>query len=510
MGYGAKGYRGSVSLEMEERRGPEYVSAAEWSARRHRKRRRLTWIVSPMLGTALAIAFVQVWMPQRTAASRIARLSEVLSKPPPHRIHEYRITPEREELLRMDMIAGPMRKTELYDGEIVLLSTGDGPATAYERAANRLRDHQGTVLVKAATARLLSDCTDLQAKVVSRSPTSISVQLRDKRHEILLGKSGYPRAWTTYYETDRGMEPLSKTLVEWSGVDWRVDPEAFAAQEATQSAYRVTPDEMANPYDENAVAVAEAGEVTILRAEVSRLGDLVIAYRSSFERPYFEVSDGTGAVYGAVPLYDDQTRTADGTEFINESLAVRLGDAPKWPLRFSITIRNYDPRIGAAGTESRVVGTWATKFAAPSAWGWPQYWFIGPMTDRPYYSFERNRAYYRSLMYQNALRRPNGELVLTINGSTEGVPNPAGLHRQAGDAVAAIRDLRDVLRMRAEYDGGRLSVAQMYLTLAQLEIKAGRKDDARRTLAYLSKRPEVDSDLLLAEDIGQLAKEFEE
>ncbi len=489
---------------MEERKGPDYIPASIWMAKRERSRRRVRWSVPPLIGIGLAVLFVRVWVPQRAAETKVDELVRFVRFHPEYRTQEYRLFPDHEELVRRDFVEKARRRSEMLGGEVVFMNLNTGWDPVIERTPGIFRRHMGATLVNAGPVRLIADCIDMASEVSTGPQGSVIVTVRSRQHQIFFNPDGSPKEWTTSIKTDRAMEAMVRTTVEW-GLS---DPKAFDATAAMAGSTEVSEQTRRSPFEGRSKPLAVVGDLTILRAHVNALGDLVIAYRSRVEKPAFTIVDQRGRSYASVPLYTDGG-DGDGT-FVNESLCFPLDDAkPTWPVEFTVVARTYDPRLGEAGVPPEVMGTWKGSFKGATCSYWPPHWFNGPMADRPYLSFFRNRSYQRALALQEAMRTTDNRVVDAKNGTAVGHETKT-LHKDPKDLTAAIGEMRNVIRYRAEVDGGSISLSQLYLTLARMEKASGELDDARRTVRFLLEDRQFRQDQFVIADAELLAKELEE
>lgn len=483
---------------MEERRGPEYIPARLVAEKRQHTRRRLRWLSPPLLGIGLAAAFYSYWAPRQTLQTQVERMIDAIRTNQEFHAVEYRGQPrDREYALREDFVSGARRKFVLFNGEVAMFIPTSGPVTVFERGPFTVRHHIGSLLSNPAPLRLLSECIDQAASFSMGSEGLLVLNIRNRRTLITLDRLGRPERWTTYFRTDRGEEVLSRVNVEWGKVE-----EAQLNPDLTvESAEEVplTPDSA--PYQMDAKTIGTAGPCDFVTLATTSNGDLVLIHRSKVESLFFEVTDDRGTSYEPAAFY--ATRITARKEYTAETLCLRPATSKvSWPLNLTINVRNFDPRFQVDGMQNKVLGSYKASFSKPTYAFAPPYWFPQHATDRPYFDYLRNRAYRRALAVLDRVR----------SEKRSGKKDLAALEKVQADALygGAISDLREVIRLRAEYEGGgTMPMARLYVNLAELQAAAGLTGDAMRAIEYALELTRTGrSDPAVAAEAEQVAKDL--
>jgi hypothetical protein len=234
---------------------------------------------------------------------------------------------------------------------------------------------------------------------------------------------------------------------------------------------------------------------------VTSAGDAFLIHRSKLDNLYFEVLDDRGARYEPAEFYS--TLITERREHTAETLCMRPGDSRvSWPLVLTINVRNFDPRTQIDGMASKILGSHKVTFSKPTYSFAPSYWFPQHATDRSYFDYLRNRHYQRALVVLNRVRaeRRSGKREL------------AAIEKAEADALfaSAIRDLREVIRLRAEFEGGgTLPLPRLYVGLAELQAAAGLTGDAAKAIEYAQEIARLGrGDAALVAEIDQIAKDL--
>ncbi len=463
---------------MEERRGPEYIRASAWQAKRKRTHQRTWWMLGPAAGIAAGIIFVQFYLPQRAAANTVTRLIRRLPHVFKYHAIEYRMRADGStSVLREEFSQGQERRVELF-GSVVLLSQ---EGLVFERATQTLRSFNGASLANTAPMRLASDLyAPTGTKISVGSNHAIIVQTPTRKVLLKMDEQGTrPTEWITYYKTERGFEPLSRTLIEYG--DQR--PALFTTV-GLGSGKPVAYDEQPDPFAKDAKPIqtfrAGENEYSVLRADVNSRGDLIVLGSTNLDRPFVEIHDDQGHHFAPNEMYGSSI--GEGGPVYSQQLGIRLEDTPlKWPVTYTFSVRSYDPRYKVGGSANVSLGTYKVTFAKPTCYLSPTTWFGTYAADKPYFDFERTRHYRLALMYQNAMRTNQNVLVDTLNGGAADTGD-ANLHKNPRDTETAIDEMREVIRSRAEFDSGTLTVAALYISLAELYQAADRKPEALASL----------------------------
>lgn len=486
-------------MPMEERRGPEYIPARLLLEKRTRSKKRVRWLIPPLLGVGLAFAAYGYWSPRQSLQGKIEKLMANLRTHQDYHAVEYRgQSRDREYALREDFVKGARRKYVLFNGEVTMYIPISGTTTVFEKGPFSVRHHSGSLVSAAAPQRLLADLIDQNSQIDAGQDGGLSLTLRNRRTEIKLSPSGLPTAWTIYHRTEKGEEILSRFAVEWDNIqDSQLEPD-LTIESAEE--IKLTPD--GAMYREEAPAVAKAGPIEFVVLAPTSQGDLIAIHRSASQSLFLEVQDEHGGTYEPAAFFGP-SRNSDRSKFMGESLCIRSSSAkPSWPLNLTIKVWNFDPKMKIEGVDAKLLATYPATFSKPVYSYAPSYWFAAHASDRPYFDFLRNRHYRRALA---TLTRVRAE-------KRSGKRDLAALEKAQSDALfaSAIGDLREVVRLRAEFEGGgTLPMARLYASLAELQSAAGLTGEAAKAIDYAQELARTGrSDANLVAEIEQVAKDL--
>lgn len=489
----------------EERRGPEYVHAHVVQRKQERAKRNFAFALLPMAGIGLAILFTSVILPGRRSEDQYTRLVRAIRGSSATHTVEYRPTNDREILLREDWINGPRRRLEYFGGQFIVYHfSQDTGAEDYihEIGPNILRKHNGANLITPAVERLLADLRGREVVSTNTLPDgNLEVTTRRKRLIITMDpNSGRPTHWLTLVPTDRGYELLTRTEAEYS-----VDPSKLDYDRNISSATKVDMTTHPDPFRLQTPAIANLDTgIDVVTVDVNSLGDVFYTYRSPVDRPYIEVTDNKGHTYSPMDIY--QTSRV-GDLYVGEQLALRMNQVhAEWPITITLRSRDLDPRRGSKGAPGKA---YQLKFDRPSCFMTPTHWFQIYLSDAPLYSYQRTRHYRKALVLQNAMATPEGKFVDTLSGGAASLEQSDNLRKEPEYLQQAIREARQSLQVRAEFDGGRLSSARMYLVLMELYSTLGNLEDARKVADFARGMVrEGRADSTVAVEIERAAKEL--
>lgn len=486
---------------MIERRGPDYVRPEIWQAVQAKRQRRVRITMVPVVLAVLGVTVASLLMPARIAQGQLDKMMAAARAEPSFHAIERRAG-EQAGILREEYVHQDSRRILMFDGEVELLMGGHGVALASERMPSVRRRHMGSITTLDTVDRLLLDCErPWTVRVVEEG--RLEVTTRDKKFEITQDSRGRPIAWQTSYRNEIGFHPLWETTVEYGPVS----PANFD--------HTINAVSLVDHVDPNAAVFTqetvlhEIGDVALTAINVNRLGDLIFVSLGRYERPYVEVVNAQGQRLSPHTL--QSTLWRDRRLYRSEVMAIRLQTEPvQWPVEYTVRIRNYDPRFKVQGFPNRVVGEKTFRFEKPTCVSAPPYWFGRVMSDQPYFDYLSQRAYRLATVFQNAMRTKDGHLVDTMTGGAVG-RSEADLIKSPIDTARAIDELRQVLRLKAEFDNNTLPLSQLYVQLAALYVAAGYKEQAKSALQFVQSRTRyarVDASILA--EMERLTKELEE
>lgn len=488
----------------EDRRGPEYVHAHVVQRKHQNVKRNLTFAVFPLIGIGLAVLFTSVILPGRRSEDQYTRLVRAIRGTNVAHTIEYRPNRANDVILREDWLMGPRRRLEYFGGQFVAYhfsQDGRGTDYIYERGPKVLRKHAGSTLITPAIERLM---TDLRWREVisTRSLPDGTLDVLTRRKRLLITMdpaSGRPTRWITLVSTDRGEEVLLRTEAEYT-----VDPEKLKYDDEIWGGNTVDMARLPDPFDRQSTAVATLGsDVELLTFDINQYGDIFYAYRSIVDRPYIEVTDSQGHSFSPVDIY--QTSRA-GARYVGEQLALRMEQAPAaWPVTVTLRSKALDPRLSSRQGE---VKEFTLRFDRPTCFMAPSHWFKIYVSDSPLYDYERTRHYRRTLVLQNAMRTPEGKLVDTLSGGASALEPTDTLRKDPADLQRAVTEARQTLRVRTEFDGGRLATARVYLLLIELYMALESREEARKVVEFTRGMVrDGRADSFVAAEIERAAKE---
>ena len=493
----------------EQRRGPEYVPAHIVQKKREKIRRNFSWLLIPVVGIGLAYFVTSVILPQQRSGDQYSRLRRSLRGVGEFHSIEFRPTGERETILREEWVVNARRRLEYFGGQFVILhysQDGKSEDLIYEPAAKLVRRHRGAVLAGTAPERLLNDLTDRDVKTYAGPDGTLMVETRRRKHEIVTDPaSGRPISWKTFYFTDQGDELLSRTEVDYGDFDrakMDIEPEILTAK-------KVDFDELPNRYSSDTAPIATIGggaeQFHLQTLDINALGDVFYVYRSPYERPFVEVNVGQ-IQYSGMDMF---TGNRDERGYVGERLAIRLSDPQlTWPLTVKITVRS-DPRFESGVATGKVLGSFTRTFDHPTCFMAPAQWFGTYVADGPLYDYQRTRHFRLAQVFQNMMRRPDGNMVDTMAGGAAALEQTKDLKKNPADLQSAVFHGRQVLRVRAEYDAGRLSMARVYVLLAEVHLALDERELARKAIAFAQGMVrEGRADAFTASEIDRAAKEL--
>lgn len=492
----------------QERRGPEYVHAHVVKQRRSRVRRNFSLAVFPLLGVGLAIVFASVILPHRRSEDQYGRLLEALRRGSTSHTIEFRPTRDREIILREDWILGTRRRLEYFGGQFVAYhfsQDGKSEDYIYEQAPNVLRKHTGATLVAPALERLLTDIREREVvSTKSHADGTLEIETRRKKLRITMDpNSGRPTQWYTFLPTDRGDETLLRTEVHYD-----VDPGKLKYDEAIWAATPVDMHQVPDPHQRQTTARARVGndpsDLELVTVDVNQTGDVFYVYRAAVERPFIEVRDSQGNRYSPTDVY---LSSRAGDRFIGEQVALRLDQAHmQWPV--SVTFRVH--QVDAKGLPKQSTGKELTlTFDRPTCFMAPTHWFQVYLGDAPLYDYQRTRHFRLAQVFQSAVRTPSGQFIDALGGGVSTLEQPEEQRRDPADLQRAISEARQLLRVRSEYEAGRISHSRIYVLLADLYAAAGQKDEARRVVQFVQGMlRDGRADTFVAAEIERAAKEL--
>lgn len=496
-----------------ERRGPEYVHAHVIEQRRGRAKRWLSWLLIPVFGIGLAVGVTSIYLPQQRSEGQYTKLRRALRNITAYHATEFRPVRDRELILREDWVAKGRRRLEYFGGQFVMYHfspTGTGPDLIHEPTANVVRHHKGAVMVAGAPERLLSVLNDRDSKVYPGPNGNLVVETTHRKHVIRVDEhSGRPIAWATYFFTDRGERLLTRTELEYGEPDpskLEYDPEV---RRLSPVKFGELPSR-ARPSEQPVVVIGSntrAMELTTL--DINQFGDINYMYRSPYERPFVEVTDlQSGAMYSTMDIFSTREATRHG--FPGEQLALRLNQEQiQWPITVKLTVRTVDPAFRDDSAGGMLIGTYTRTFERPTCFLAPAQWFGTYLEDGPLFDYLRTRHYRMAQVYQNMMRKPDGTMVDALSGSSASMEQADDLKKDPADLRRAIEEARTVLRVRAEFDAGRLPMARVYVMLAELHNALGETDQARDAVRFARGMVrEGRGDAYVTDEVERAAKEL--
>ncbi|MCC7433161.1 MAG: hypothetical protein IT363_00640 [Methanoregulaceae archaeon] len=467
----------------EQRRGPDYVPARMIERKRARARR-YSWLLVPIVGVGLAYVVVSSIQNQQESEAQFRSLRRSLRGPGEFHSVEYRVNGEQETVLREDWVGTDRRRIEYFDGQFIIYHfslDGKSEDMVHEPGAGVVRRHHGAVLLQNAIERLANEMSDRNMRA-SRGPGGrLVLETSLRKHVVEVDEeSGRPTAWQTSYFTDEGEKPLSRTVISYGGVDrTKLDYDAIVKRTKPVDVRDL---QDANRIPKSSVATIGGNPKPFLLAslDVNQSGDIFYIYRSPYERPFIEVT-ADGGVYSRM---DVTTATPDVYGYSGEQLAIRVQDAPvRWPLTVKVTVR-ADARYVEGMTTGQVLGTYTRTFERPTCFMAPVQWFGEPAADGPLYDYLRTRHYRLALIYQNMMRAPDGRMVDTISGGLSTMEDTPNLRKDPADLRVALEHARETLRVRTEYDAGRISVWRIYILIAEIHMALDQRDLASRAISF--------------------------
>lgn len=488
----------------EDRRGPEYVHAHVVQRKHEKIKRNLTYAVFPLIGIGLAVLLTSVILPERRSEDQYTRLMRALRGNNVVHTIEYRPTGDKEIILREDWISGPRRRLEYFGGQFVIYHfSQDTGAEDYifEPGPNILRKHAGATLIIPAVERLMGDLRSRENVSLTSLPDgTLEVVTRRKRLLITMDPgSGKPTHWVTFTDTDRGEEIILRTEAEYE-----VDSAKLKYDDEIWKANKVEMSRLREPFRPQTPTLANLGpDLELVTLDVNSVGDVFYAYRSKIDRPYIEVTDNAGNTYSPMDIY--QSSQVAGRH-VGEQIALRVTEGHiAWPLTVTLRARELDPRLSSKAGPPK---EFSLRFDRPSCFMAPSHWFPIYLSDAPLYDYQRTRHYRLTLVLQNAMRTPEGKFVDTLAGGASSLEQSDNLRKDPADLERALREARQTLRVRSEFDGGRLASARVYMLMIELYLAIGRREDARKTLDFargMVRDGRVDSSI--ASELERMAKE---
>ncbi len=486
---------------LPERRGPEYVRPEEWLAKQEAARRRTKLIMWPVVASAGAALGLAIWLPMKSNTARFDRMMKAIGNQPPYHAIERRAG-DATGVLREDYVNAQRRRYILLEGEAEVIS-GLGSDQTFEKTPLVARKHHEALVTMPILGRLAIDCLDVDIKIGKGEGGTLTVEKDRRRYEIELNKDGLPKFWKTLVMTDLGFEPLWETTVDYGPIS----NDKF--QSSIKPTLDVNMESEPDPRTSELPAQAKIGPIELVRIDVNSLGDVILLIRSPYERPYFEVKDSDGRELAPVSLYANPYRT--GSMYRSETMCIRLSEEPlTWPVKVTLRARNYNPRFKVEGFANKEVGTYTFSAPSPTCSFAPTYWFDNMMTDRVYFDYLRTRAYRLSNILQNAMRTKDGALVDTLNGGATGLSED-DLVKSPHDNLRAITEMKKVIRLRAEYEGGSIPISSLYVQLASMYLASGQKELAKSAVQFAESRIRLGrADPSLVADIERLSREIDQ
>lgn len=495
----------------EVRRGPEYVPGRRVEARRTRVKRGLVLALVPLGGLGLALLFTNVLLPQRRIEEQSDRLKHALLRLEDYHSIEYRVTGDSETILREEWKSGQRRRVEYFGGQIVFYHfSADGRSRdlIYEQSTRVVRRHRGASMGDSAPARLLTDMNEPDVQMES-GPDGVLVLYSDvRRHLIRMdARSGKPTGWTTLFPSDLGEQMLTRTEIDYDGIDrskLEVEPEVLALVRDSPGR---PPGRNRRPAEPIAAIGKVDDEFDLDWIDINQHGDLFYGFRSRTERPFIQVVDGRGNLYSPLDIISGDRTTG---RIAGEQLSLRLDDTQlSWPVTVTLSVKDSDPRFLTGPTRNRKIGSSTFTFERPTCVLAPPQWFSSNVSDRPLYDYLRTRHYRLALVFQNMLRTPEGRRVDALGGGAASLEQSVGLKKDPDDLRRALAEARTFLRVRNEFDSGRMSVGRVYVMIAELHQALGEHDAAKRAIQFAQGMVrEGRVDLNTVGDIERTAKEL--
>lgn len=494
----------------EQRRGPEYVHAHVVQKKKERVRRNVSWLMIPVIGIAAAVFFSVVILPTQRSGDQFTQLRRALRGVGDFHTIEFRPLGEKETILREDWVGRTRRRIEYFGGQFVIYhfsQDGQSEDLIHEPAAGVVRRHRGAVVAGTALERLLNDMSDRDLRSYPGEEDRLVIETRRRKHLIRLDeKTGRPLDWRTYFFTDRGEELLSRTEVQYGDVD----AAKLEYDDEVKKAKKVDYQDLPNRYEQSDAPVATLGKganpFLLSSLDINQFGDVFYVFRSPYERPFVKIEVGN-VPYTTMDMF---TGNKQAKGYLGEQLAIRLSDPQLvWPLTVKITVHGLDPRYETGSVTGHVLGTYTRTFDRPTCFMAPAQWFGPYVADGPLYDYLRTRHYRLALVFQNMMRRPDGSMVDTMSGSASSFEDTDQLKKNPDDLQSAVFHARTVLRARAEYDAGRLSMARIYVLLAELYTALNQREQARESIQFVQgmlRDGRVDS--FTASEVERAAKEL--
>jgi len=470
----------------EQRRGPEYVPAHVVQKKKERVRRNLSWLVVPVVGIAAAVFFSAVVLPTQRSGDQFTKLRRALRGVGEFHSTEVRPYGEKETVFREDWIGRSRRRIEYFGGQFVIYhfsQDGKSEDMIHEPGPGIVRKHRGAVVAGTALERLLNDMSDRDLKSYPGPDDRLVIETRRRKHLVKLDdRTGRPLEWQTYYFTDRGEELLSRTQLEYGDFD----QSKLDYDESMKSAKRVDYNDLPNRYEQGDAPIATLGSganvFSLSSLDINQFGDVFYVFRSPYERPFIKVEVG-GIKYTTMDMFTGNRQTKG---YLGEQLAIRLSDPQlTWPLTVKITVHGLDPRFETGSVSGHILGTYTRTFDRPTCFMAPAQWFGPYVADGPLFDYLRTKHYRLALVFQNMMRKDDGTMVDTLSGAASSFDETDKLKKDPADLESAIFHARTVLRTRAEYDAGRLSMARIYILLAELYMAQKDRDKARECVSFL-------------------------
>lgn len=467
----------------EQRRGPEYVPARTLEKRRERARR-YWWLLVPVVGVGLAYLTVSSIQAQQASEEQYRAMRRSLRGIGEFHSIEYRANGEQETVLREDWVGTGRRRIEYFDGQFVIYHfslDGKGEDLIHEPGSGVVRRHKGATLAGTVLERLTNDMSDRNVRFYGGPNRTLVIETARRRHVIEVDESSQrPTAWKTYFFTDEGERPLTRTVMQYG----TADPSKLDYDPVVKRTKAVDVGDLTNRSRGFVEGIATIGQgarrFQLGSLDVNQAGDIFYTYLSPHERPFIEVT-ADGVPYSRMDIF---TGSPDGDGYPGEQLAIRLQDVPvRWPLTIKITVRS-DARYDETATTGQVLGSYSHTFERPTCFMAPSQWFGENLADGPLYDYLRTRHYRLALIYQNMMRAPDGHMVDTISGGLSTLEESPDLRKDPADLKVALEHAREMLRVRTEFDAGRISMGRIYILIAELHMSMKQPDLARRAISF--------------------------
>lgn len=445
--------------------------------------RRGSWLLVPILGIGLAYLAVTNVQGQKESEDRFRAMRRSLRGIGEFHSVEYRINGDQETVLREDWVGTGRRRVEYFDGQFVIYHfslDGKSEDLIYEPSARVVRRHYGANVVGTVIERLTNEMLDRSVKVYGGPENRLVLETVRRKHVIEIDEeTRRPKSWETFYFTDEGEQPLSRTEITYGEID-------RSKLEYDPQVKRTKPVDIRDAEDrylDKTEPVANIGkgqkQFGLMHLDVNHLGDVFYVYRSPYERPFVEVT-ANGETYSKVDVF---IGNPDQNGYPGEQMAIRLQDSPtRWPLTVKFTVR-ADARYDEGATTGEILGTYTQTFEGPTCFMPPAHWFNELVSDGPLYDYLRTRHYRLALTYQNLMRAPDGAMVDTISGGLATLESP-DLKKDPKDLQVALEHAREMLRVRTEFDAGRISMGRVYILIAELYVAMDQRNLANRAISF--------------------------